>query len=305
MKRSTCLSLILLLAICALPAAADSYQGSFQRTFQVTGPVQLEALTRSGDITVHSGPAGTVSLSGKIHVSDRWFSSDRQADISEVEKNPPIRQSGNSISIDYPNVHNISIDYDITVPADTNVHSRTGSGDQRIEGLRGNLDLESGSGDMRLSSIAGEVRLHTGSGDVEARDLSGPFTAEAGSGDIRLDSKGAGDVQVHTGSGNIELRGVNGTLRVEAGSGDVSVEGTQTGAWDLRTGSGNVDLRLPADAAFDVEASTSSGRVDTSRPVTMTIQGDLRRANRSIHGKVNGGGPLVTVHTGSGDVRIN
>ena len=306
MKRSTCLSLILLLAACALPAvAADSYQGSFQRTLQVTGPVQLEALTHSGDITVHSGAAGSVSISGKIHVSDHWLSGDRQADISEVEKNPPIRQSGNSISIDYPNVHNISIDYDITVPADTNVHSHTGSGDQRIEGLHGNLDLESGSGDMRLSSIAGEVRLHTGSGDVEARDLSGPFTAEAGSGDIRLDSKGASDVQVHTGSGNIELRGVNGTLRVEAGSGDVSVEGTQTGAWDLRTGSGNVDLRLPANAAFDLEASTSSGRVDTSRPVTMTIQGDLRHANRSVHGKVNGGGPLLTVHTGSGDVRIN
>ncbi|MBZ5597072.1 MAG: DUF4097 domain-containing protein [Acidobacteriia bacterium] len=305
MKRSLFLSLTLLLAVCTLPAAASSYQGSFQRTFQVTGPVQLEALTHSGDITVHNGPAGTVSISGKIHVGDRWFSSDRQADVSEVEKNPPIRQSGNSIFIDYPNVHNISIDYEITAPPDTNVRSHTGSGDQRIEGLHGTFDLESGSGDMQLTNMTGETRLHTGSGDVEARDFSGPFSAEAGSGDIRLDSKGAGNVQVHTGSGNIELRGVHGTLGVEAGSGDVSVEGIQTGAWELRTGSGNVDLRLPADAAFDLEASTSSGKVDTTRPVTMTIQGDLQRANRSVHGKVNGGGPLLTVHTGSGDVRIN
>jgi hypothetical protein len=305
MKRSLYLSLILLLAVCALPAAADSFQGSFQRTFQVTGPVQLEALTRSGDITVHSGPAGTVSISAKIHVSDHWRSGDRQADVSEIEKNPPLRQAGNSIHIDYPNVRNISIDYDVTVPPDTNVHSQTGSGDQRMEGLHGNLDLESGSGDMRLQDITGEVRSHTGSGNVEARDISGPFIAEAGSGDIRLDSRGAGDVSVHTGSGNIELHGVKGTLRVEAGSGDVNVEGTQTGAWDLRTGSGNVDLRLPADAAFDLEASTSSGRVEVGRPVTMTIQGDLRHAQRSINGKVAGGGPLLTVHTGSGDVHID
>ncbi|HVO82054.1 MAG TPA: DUF4097 family beta strand repeat-containing protein [Terriglobales bacterium] len=306
MKRSTCVSSILLLAVCALPAVArDSYQGSFQRSFQVSGPVQLEALTHSGDITVRSGPAGTVSISGKIHMGDRWFSGDRQADVSELEKNPPVRQSGNSIYIDYPNVRNISIDYDVTVPSDTSVHSHTGSGDQRIEGLRGSLDLESGSGDMRLTGITGETRLHTGSGDVDVRDLSGAFSAEAGSGDIRLDSKGGGDVQAHTGSGNIELRGVKGTLRVEAGSGDVSVEGTQTGTWELRTGSGNVDLRLPADAAFDLEASTSSGKVDTSRPVTMTVQGDLQRAHRSLHGKVNGGGPLLTVHTGSGDVRID
>jgi DUF4097 and DUF4098 domain-containing protein YvlB len=305
MKRSTYLFLILLLAACALPAAAGSFQGSFQRTFQVTGPVQLEALTRSGDITVHSGPAGTVTISGKIHVGEPWFSGDRRAEVSEIEKDPPLRQSGNSIYIDYPNVRNVSIDYDVTVPQETNVRSHTGSGDQRIEGLHGNLDVESGSGDVRLIGVSGETRLHTGSGNVEARDVSGPFTAEAGSGDIRLDSKGAGNVQVHTGSGNIELRGVNGSLRVEAGSGDVSVDGAQAGTWELRTGSGNVDLRLPADAAFDLEASTSSGRVDTSRPITMTVQGDLQRAHRSISGKVRGGGPLLTIHTGSGDVRID
>jgi hypothetical protein len=305
MKRTTWLSLGLLLATFVLPAAADSYQGSFERTFQVTGPVQLEALTRSGDITVHRGPAGSVSIRGRIHVGDAWFFGSRQEVISGVEKNPPIRQSGNSIYIDYPNVRNVSIDYEVTVPADTNVRSHTGSGDQRIEGLRGNLDLESGSGDMQLTGITGDTRLHTGSGNVEAGELRGAFSAEAGSGDIRLDSKGDGNVQVHTGSGNIELRGVHGTLRVEAGSGDVSVEGVQAGTWELRTGSGNVDLRLPADAAFDLEASTSSGRVDTSRPITMTVQGDLQRAHRSVSGKVRGGGPLLTIHTGSGDVRID
>jgi hypothetical protein len=37
----------------------------------------------------------------------------------------------------------------------------------------------------------------------------------------------------------------------------------------------------------------------------MTIQGNVQHAQRSISGKVRGGGPMLTVHTGSGDVQID
>jgi DUF4097 and DUF4098 domain-containing protein YvlB len=281
-----------------------SVQGSFQRTFQVSGPVNLEVLTHSGDITVHSGASGSVIISGKIHVSDSWFHSNRQNDISELEKNPPLRQSGNAINIDYVNVRDISIDYDITVPSDTTLHTRTNSGDQNVSGLTTNLDLQSDSGDMRLSSLSGGAKLHTGSGNVDAHDISGAITAEAGSGDLHLETRGGGDIRVRTGSGDIELRGVKGGLWVEAGSGDVSVEGTQSSAWEVRTGSGNVDLQLPNNAGFDLQASTGSGRVVVDRPLTMTVQGDLEQSHRSMNGQVGGGGPRLLVHTGSGDVNI-
>jgi len=302
-RNSAIFSAVALFAVCVLPAAA-SVQGSFQRTYQVSGPVDLEALTRSGDIIVRSGSAGTVSISGKIHVGDRWFSGDRMDAVKALEKNPPIQQNGNSIRIDYVNERNIAIDYEITVPTDTTVRTRSGSGDQTIEGLHGNETLESGSGDMRLSGLTGNIQLRTGSGDVRAHDVSGPFSAEAGSGDIQLDEKSSGDVRVHTGSGNIELRGVNGTLDVQAGSGDVTAEGNQTGGWEIKTGSGNVDVRLPANASFDLQASTSSGSVVVDQPVTMTVQGNLERAHRSVEGKVRNGGPVLRIHTGSGDIHI-
>jgi Putative adhesin len=298
-------ALILIILFASASLATASVQGTFQRTFQVSGPVDLEVLTRSGDIVIHSGPAGTVSVSGKIHVGDRWLEGNRQNDVNEIEKNPPIRQNGSSIRIEYVNIRNISIDYEITVPADTAVHARSGSGNQEIEGLRSKLDLETGSGDMRLRDVTGDVHVHTGSGNVEGRDVSGPLTAEAGSGDIRLDVKGSGDVRVHTGSGNIELHQVHGSMRAEAGSGDVRVDGAQKGDWDVKTGSGNVELRLPQEAAFDLGASTGSGRVVVGHPVTMTVQGDVQQEQKSVHGKVRGGGPLLTVRTGSGDVHID
>ena len=292
-----------LLAIAVLPAAAR-VQGSFQRSFTVTGPVDLEVLTRSGDITVRSGPAGTVSITGKIHVGDSWLSGDWHAKVSELEKNPPIRQAGNSVHVDYVNERNIAIDYEITAPADTTVRTKSGSGNQIMDGLRSSVTLESGSGDMRLTNLSGGIHLHTGSGDVRAQDVSGPVDAEAGSGEIQLEAMGAGNVRVHTGSGNISLRGISGTLWAEAGSGDVTVQGVQKGSWELKTGSGNVRPQLPFDAAFDLDASTGSGRVVADQPVTMVVQGDLEHGQRSIHGKVRGGGPLLTVVTGSGDIHI-
>ena len=297
-------AVFLLLAVAASLDATASVEGSFERTFKVTGPAELEVLTRSGDITVHSGPAGTVTIRGKIEVSHDWLRGDRQADVSEIEKNPPIRQTGDSIHIDYLNAHDISVHYDITAPANTSVRTHSGSGDQTMDGLQAGLALESGSGDMRLRDLAGAVHLHTGSGDVEARNISGAVTAETGSGDIRLEAKGSGDVRVHTGSGTVELRGINGSLQAESGSGDISVDGRQTGPWEIRARSGNVEIQLPKDATFDLDASTGSGEVVTDRPVTMIVQGTLRESRKSINGKVGSGGPRLTVHTGSGDIRI-
>ena len=88
------------------------------------------------------------------------------------------------------------------------------------------------------------------------------------------------------------------------GSGDVTAEGTQTGSWEIRTGSGNVHVRLPANAAFDADISTSSGSVDVGEPIEMTVQGRVGDTHKQIHGKVHGGGPLLRVRTGSGDIHI-
>ena len=327
MKHSVRFDKVLVLAVlfCTIflagSAFGSSIQGSFQRTYNVNGPVDLEALTRSGDITIHSGPAGTVTVSGKIHVEDRWFGGDRRAMVTQIEQNPPIRQSGDNIYIDlldgqgapvhdhgihvdYLDGHGISVDYEITLPPDSAVRTESGSGDQRAEDMRGKLELRTGSGDVRLRNT-GAVRVHTGSGDVEALDVSGNFAAEAGSGDIRVEGKGLGDVHVSTGSGNIELRRIKGALEAESASGDVTIEGEQTGGWNVRTSSGSIELRLPDNAAFDLDASTGSGEIETGRQVIAMVQGKIGGARSKITGKANGGGPQLTVRTGSGDIRIN
>jgi DUF4097 and DUF4098 domain-containing protein YvlB len=295
---------IVLVIVTSAVTFASTPQGSFEKSFQVSGPVDLEVLTRSGDVTVRTGSSGSVFIRGRIYVNDHWLFGQRKGDVNEIEQHPPLRQEGNSIHIDYVNVRDISVDYEITVPPDTTVRTRSGSGDQTIEGTRGNVDLESGSGDIKLANLTGEVRLQTGSGNVRAREISGSVRGGAGSGDIEVAETGSGDIDLHTGSGNVVVRGINGALRAEAGSGDITAEGTQAGTWEIRTGSGNVHVRLPNNAAFDADITTSSGTIDVNSPIEMTVQGRVQESRKQIRGKVRGGGPTLSVRTGSGDIQI-
>ncbi len=281
-----------------------SVVGTFDRSFQVNGPVDLEVLTRSGDITIRSGSSGTVSIHGKIHVGNSWFEGSRKDEVQELERNPPLRQNGNSIRVDYVNLRNIAVDYEITVPENTTVRTHSGSGDQSVEGVKGTVDLEAGSGDMQLSRLTGDLHFQTGSGNVRGRQLSGPARIKAGSGDIEIEEVGEGDVDIRTGSGNITVSGVSGGFRAEAGSGDIRGNGTPKSLWNIRTGSGNVDLRVPSETGFDVDISSNSGTVVVDHPVTTTVQGRVQE-RKSVVGKVRNGGPTISVHTGSGDIRLD
>jgi hypothetical protein len=298
------LTIVLVVLLSTTAALASTPQGTFEKTLQVSGPVDLEVLTHSGDITVRAGSSGSVFIRGKIYVGDRWFGGRRDDDVHAIEQNPPIHQQGNSIHIDYVNYRNIAVDYEITVPAETVIRSRSGSGDQTIEGTRGNVDVQTGSGDVKLAKLNGEIHLQTGSGNIRAREVAGSVKGGTGSGDVEIGEMAAGDIDLRTGSGNITAKGVQGGFHGETGSGDVTAEGRQTGPWDIRTGSGNVNLRLPGNSAFDADISTSSGTVDVGMPIEMTVQGRVGDSHKSIHGKVHGGGPSLRVHTGSGDIHI-
>jgi DUF4097 and DUF4098 domain-containing protein YvlB len=323
MKSTKTLGLFLLLfAISAIPLHAAT--GHFERTLQVSGPVDLEVTSGSGNITVHQGGNGTVYVAAKIHSSNSWlFGGDEEDKIRRIEKNPPVEQQGNNIRIgrieDRELMRHISIDYDVTVPAQTKLSSQTGSGDISITGLQlpvtaktgsGNITAEnlsaeahlnSGSGDVKVDSLKGTLVANTGSGNIKARDVGGEVSANTGSGDVEIHQSAAGDLRVQTGSGNIQLYGIKGGLRADAGSGDIHAEGEATHDWRLGAGSGNITLRLPSQSSFDLDARTNSGTLNVHHDVR--VQGTISKNH--IQGKVGNGGVILEVHTGSGDIEID
>lgn len=285
-------------------ACGATARGSFRREPAVTGPVVLDVTTGSGDISVRSGPPGVVHITGKIVSSGSFFGGGREEDVRALEQNPPLRREGNHIRLERTSYDNVSIDYEIVVPPDTRVRAESGSGDCDVRGLHADVDVSTGSGDVELEEISGAVRAETGSGSVRAQRVAGSLDAHTGSGDIGAVLTGPGDVRARTGSGSAEIRGVSGGLAVDTGSGDVVAEGVPRSPWQLGTSSGNVRVRLPRQVSYDVDLSTGSGDIEVGRPVATTVQGPVDSDRHHVTGRIGAGGPLIRVHTGSGDVSI-
>jgi DUF4097 and DUF4098 domain-containing protein YvlB len=308
-------------ALPSIPRVPFGEEGHFDRTLTVSGPVDLDVQTGSGDITVKTGDSSKVEVHGKIR-TNHGAGADIQKYVSEIEANPPIEQNGNTIHIgriENENwKHNISISYELVVPAQTKLVSQSGSGSERIDGIAGPLEARSGSGSLKISNIGNEVQAHTGSGEVElsnvkggaklsagsgsisAKGIAGGLNASSGSGSISLEQTAPGDVEIQTGSGSVEVTGANGSVKAQTGSGGISVAGNPAGEWTLHSGSGDVAVKLPPQASFDLVAHTGSGSIDSNREIA--VQGKI--SPRELNGKVGGGGPTVELSTSSGTIEI-
>jgi hypothetical protein len=166
------------------------------------------------------------------------------------------------------------------------VKIHTGDGSVRAQAVSGNVDIDTGDGSITLDGAKGDIRLRTGDGHVEARDLDGKVDASSGDGHITIAGRLDG-LNIKTGDGSINAK-------VQPGSKIVT-------GWSIRTGDGSVDIVLPPDLQANIDASTNDGHVSVNIP--LLVEGTFR--NSEIHGKMNGGGQSITVHTGDGSIRLS
>src|SRR3954471_19237814 len=91
---------IALIGLCTSSAWAAA-EGSFQRSLKVSGPVDLDIETGSGNIEIRTGSSDQVQITGHIRANNNtWFGSssgDTTEKVKHIESNPPIQQSGNDI----------------------------------------------------------------------------------------------------------------------------------------------------------------------------------------------------------------
>src|SRR5207245_9787032 len=117
--------------------------------------------------------------------SDR---AEAEAKVRGLEATPHSEQNGNVVRIglieDEDLRRNVSISYELVVPAETRLRSETGSGSQTIDGIRGPLEASAGSGGLKISNIGAEAHASTGSGGIELDTIQGNVHASTGSGHI-------------------------------------------------------------------------------------------------------------------------
>ena len=265
--------------------AAD---GNFERTMSTGSAPAVAVFTSSGSIRVHAGSGNQVHIAAHLHGNDNSSgnNSDAENRIKQIIANPPIHQEGDHIQIGdrHPSslFHNITIEYDLTLPQNSAI------------------DAETGSGDIESTEVGATIRAQSGSGSLRVRGAHGPATLGTGSGDVEVVDTAPGDIRAQTGSGSLRLQGVSGGLYAKTGSGDIDVSGALTANWSLETGSGSVRLNLGPQTHCSLDADTGSGTVRVTQSIAMS--GDLNRQH--VLGSVNGGGPALRVRTGSGDIEV-
>ena len=227
---------------------AAGVEGSFERTLTVAGPVDLDVRTGSGDIQVRAGSDNSVHVTGHITARPSFNNSDAQQRVDQIKANPPVTQNGNAVHIGVTGndslYQNVSISYEVVVPANAKVQARSGSGDIGVALNAAELDARTGSGDINVLGAAGSFSAQTGSGSIDAEQtVQGPVQIKTGSGDVtlKLASDAAFSLSVRTGSGSIHtshpiadssrernrlegfVRGGGPAVEIKTGSGDVTI----------------------------------------------------------------------------------
>jgi hypothetical protein len=286
MEHSMNLRPLLLTAVLGVTTVALA-DNTFDRTVNVSAQPDLYVSTGSGSIHIVPGNSGQIHIVGHVHAGWSAFG-DVNSRVQHIVENPPIVQNGNSVRVgdvtDHSLFNNISIDYDINVPADAA------------------LSVHSGSGDLEINNVGRFVSATSGSGNVRARGTHGPVELSSGSGELQMDDAGAGDIKAKTGSGNIRINGFSGNLNVRTGSGDIEAYGRLQGGGMITTGSGDVRLHLTPDSRFTLEGATGSGDIRVKMPGVVAANSESSRHHLTT--EVNGGGPALQIRTGSGDIEI-
>jgi hypothetical protein len=287
-----------LLAASAVAARAEEVT----KPFTVSGRANVHVETNDGSIRVSTGDSKQVEfrveyqgyeLGKNLHI-DAHQDGDKVELIARVTAHWGFSWGHNS--------HRLHIEVRMPRDADLDVHSGdgsvqaesingtvkvyTGDGSVKANSLKGNIDLHTNDGSITVDSLKGDIRLHTGDGSIEARDLDGKVDADSGDGHIRIAGR-FDALNVKTGDGSVDTR-------VQPGS-------KMASSWTIRTGDGSVDLVLPSDFQTNIDASTGDGHISLGIPVT--VEGTF--SNSQIHGKMNGGGQPLTIHTGDGSIRLS
>jgi Putative adhesin len=286
MKTKCAVALSALAILSSLSALAQDPDHSWSKIYPVDGKPTLTLET--ADASVEFRPcADCHEIRIHIEVEGRKMSDYR------LEEG----QSGNQVHFlfkELPRVgghiawHREQTRVTVESPAQLNLQAKTSDGNVTLSGLQGDLSLTTGDGNVTLDHVSGNLRIKSGDGGVKVSDASGAIDAHTSDGNLSVDGLFEA-VALHTSDGSLDL-----SLR----------EGTKlTAATTIQSSDGSVTIRLPQSFAADLNVHTSDGHVDCALPLVMDHY-QSSGGGHELHGKLNGGGTSLTIHTSDGSVKI-
>jgi DUF4097 and DUF4098 domain-containing protein YvlB len=263
-----------------------------QKTFEVSGPVELEVRLSSGEISIDPSLDGRVEIDLLAHDDE----SQRLIDEARIE----LREGGPrpQVSVILPQRKGFSFGFGnrgvsctIRCPEGSAVSAKTKSADLSAQGKLGGLSFATASGDTDVADIDGSLNVKTASGDVQAGEIGGSVNVQSASGDVTIESV-RGPASVGSVSGDVTVDAAYDNLNANTVSGDQDLGAVMLGKVSAQSVSGDVTIGVRRGSKVFLDCNTLSG--DTSSD--LEVSGDAP----------GGDGPLVEIRakTVSGDIHI-
>src|SRR6202049_2196964 len=278
-----------LLAAAILAPRAHAEQ--WTKSYPVSGRAQVRVDTNDGSVSIQTGDSKQV----EFRVDYEGFDLNKNVQINaRVSGHWGFSWGGKGrrihVEVRMPKDADVQVDTGDGAVETQSLSGRlkihTGDGSVRAQAVSGDVDIDTGDGSITIHGAKARIRRRTGDGHIEARNLDGKVDATSGDGHIKLDGR-LDALNIKTGDGGIDAR-------LQPGSKIAS-------SWSIRTGDGSVDIVLPPDLQANIDASTNDGHISLGIPVT--VEGTF--SNSQLHGKMNGGGQSLTIHTGDGSIRLS
>lgn len=186
----------------------------------------------------------------------------------------------------------------------------TGGGNIHIGSAAGRVVASSGGGDLRIGS-GKLMTLETGGGSINVDKCDGQLKAETGGGTINL-SKIEGPAVIETGGGGIKVTGISKGLRAETGSGPIVATLTGGKAFTdsrLETSVGDIIVYVPEGLGVTIRAAVEVARgsgIQSDFPELKITKSANNYGPQEVYaeGSLNGGGPVLHVHTATGKIQF-
>ena len=316
-----------LLTLTAVTASAE-VEDKITKSFKIQPGGQLVVAVDRGAIEIKTGDRNSVD----IEVKRKAGGSQSKAEQTLKDHVVTTSQDGNKVEVHAKYEGNkssgwfgrspeLQVSYLITIPRKFDVDLKTAGGSVKVADLTGKVQAQSSGGSLNFAKIEGPLSGHTSGGSITVAgckgnadlktsggglhlgEIEGDVDARTSGGSIHAD-KLTGKVILQSSGGGIEVSEVKGQVEANTSGGSItaSLLTEPTGDCTLKTSGGGITVVLGEKLSVDVDARTSGGRVSSDLPVTTVTQGEQK--NNVLHGKINGGGPLITAHTSGGGVRL-
>jgi DUF4097 and DUF4098 domain-containing protein YvlB len=205
---------------------------------------------------------------------------------------------------------NVSVAFNVTVPAGARVRASSISGSIMAKDVRGEISAESVSGTVRIINGGRVPSAKSISGNVEVTEAAsdGGLNASTASGSVMLRKVKARRVEAGSISGDVVLEDVDAQqVEGQTVSGSVKFGGglAPGGRYELTSHSGSITASLGGNAGFEIEATSFSGSIRSDFSFATSGDGGRGPSRRSLRGVVGDGSSVVELTTFSGSIVVS